>query len=101
MPGGLGLQQLRDDDDKEGSGGLTAPRSSVIRLEDTTKGVQRGDRVLAVFPDTTSFYLGMVHKVRIGRDGNCGMRGVTSLRRFVRVDEYKNFLKPRREHPGK
>lgn len=56
-------RQLRDDDDKEGLGGLTASRSSVIRL-DETRAVQRGDRVLAVFPDTTSFYLGVVHRVR-------------------------------------
>ncbi|CAN0410334.1 unnamed protein product, partial [Laminaria digitata] len=51
---------LRDDDDKEGMGGLTAPRSLVIRLEETTKGVQKGDKVLAVFPDTTSFYVGTI-----------------------------------------
>ena len=58
------LLQLKDDDDKEGGMEvLTAPRNLVIRLEDNTKGVQRGDRVLAVFPDTTSFYLGVVHKV--------------------------------------
>lgn len=45
---------------------LTAPRQLVIRLEDSTKGVQRGDRVLAVFPDTTSFYVGVVHRVSGG-----------------------------------
>ncbi|CAN0585255.1 unnamed protein product [Ectocarpus sp. 12 AP-2014] len=56
--------QLKDDDDKEGIGILTAPRSLVIRLEDSTKGVQKGERVLAVFPDTTSFYLGTIHRVR-------------------------------------
>lgn len=56
--------QLKDDDDKEGMGGLTAPRSLVIRLEETTKGVLKGDRVLAVFPDTTSFYVGTIHRVR-------------------------------------
>eukprot|EP00904_Undaria_pinnatifida_P007778 jgi/Undpi1/412/HiC_scaffold_1.g00408.m1 len=55
--------ELKDDDDKEGMGGLTAPRSLVIRLEETTKGVLKGDRVLAVFPDTTSFYVGTVHRV--------------------------------------
>lgn len=55
--------QLKDDDDKEGMGGLTAPRSLVIRLEESTKTVQKNDRVLAVFPDTTSFYLGVVHRV--------------------------------------
>ncbi|CAM9647860.1 unnamed protein product [Scytosiphon promiscuus] len=55
--------ELKDDDDKEGIGMLTAPRSLVIRLEDSTKGVQKGERVLAVFPDTTSFYLGTVHRV--------------------------------------
>lgn len=57
--------ELKDDDDKEGIGILTAPRSLVIRLEDSTKGVQKGERVLAVFPDTTSFYLGTIHRVRI------------------------------------
>lgn len=56
--------ELKDDDDKEGIGMLTAPRSLVIRLEDSTKGVQKGERVLAVFPDTTSFYLGTIHRVR-------------------------------------
>ncbi|CAB1120773.1 unnamed protein product [Ectocarpus sp. CCAP 1310/34] len=55
--------ELKDDDDKEGIGILTAPRSLVIRLEDSTKGVQKGERVLAVFPDTTSFYLGTIHRV--------------------------------------
>ena len=55
--------QLRDDDAKEGMAGLTAPRSLVIRLEESTKGVQKGDRVLAVFPDTTSFYVGTIHRV--------------------------------------
>lgn len=59
----LAILQLRDDDAKEGMGGLTAPRSLVIRLEETTKGVQKGDRVLAVFPDTTSFYVGTIHRV--------------------------------------
>ena len=59
----MGRLQLRDDDAKEGMGGLTAPRSLVIRLEETTKGVQKGDRVLAVFPDTTSFYVGTIHRV--------------------------------------
>lgn len=61
--------ELKDDDDKEGIGILTAPRSLVIRLEDNTKGVIRGERVLAVFPDTTSFYLGTVHRVRARREG--------------------------------
>lgn len=55
--------ELKDDDDKEGIGIVTAPRSLVIRLEDNTKGVLRGERVLAVFPDTTSFYLGTVSRV--------------------------------------
>ncbi len=67
--------ELKDDDDKEGIGMLTAPRFLVIRLEDNTKGVQRGERVLAVFPDTTSFYLGTVHRVseRGDRRQACGL----------------------------
>jgi SGF29 tudor-like domain len=43
----------------------------IIRLEDSTKGLDKGDDVLAVFPDTTSFYKARVHKVhRIGAGSN-------------------------------
>jgi SGF29 tudor-like domain len=43
----------------------------IIRLEDSTKGLEKGDDVLAVFPDTTSFYKARVHKVnRLGAGSN-------------------------------
>jgi SGF29 tudor-like domain len=46
-------------------------QQQIIRLEDSTKGLDKGDDVLAVFPDTTSFYKARVHKVhRIGAGSN-------------------------------
>ncbi len=53
---------LKDDDKEEPY--LTAPRSLVTRLEDNIPRVQRGERVLAVFPGTTTFQPGTVHEVR-------------------------------------
>ncbi|CAM9981948.1 unnamed protein product, partial [Choristocarpus tenellus] len=55
--------EVKDEDDQGGGTIMSASRSSVIRLEDSTKGVDKGEEVLAVFPDTTSFYYGTVHKL--------------------------------------
>jgi hypothetical protein len=52
--------QVRDEEEV-----LTIPSASVIRLHDGDHlgDVQKGDTVLAVFPDTTSFYRAQVTKV--------------------------------------
>jgi SGF29 tudor-like domain len=41
----------------------TSHLSQVIRLLDDANGIGKGDDVLAVFPNTTSFYPGVVHRV--------------------------------------
>jgi SAGA-associated factor 29 len=41
---------------------MSLPFHDVKRLEDTSAHLRRGDRVLAVFPETTSFYPAVVAK---------------------------------------
>lgn len=41
---------------------MQLPFANVKRLEDTAQHLRRGDRVLAVFPETTSFYKAVVAK---------------------------------------
>lgn len=51
---------VQDEDDV--SRVLTLPYQNVKRLEDTAQHLRRGDAVMAVFPETTSFYRAIVAK---------------------------------------
>ena len=52
--------ELQDEDDM--SRVFSLPRSDVRRLEDSGAHLAKGDRVTAVFPETTSFYRAEVVK---------------------------------------
>lgn len=54
------VYEVQDEDDV--SRIMTLPFSSVRRLEDTSTHLRKGDAVLAVFPETTSFYRAIVAK---------------------------------------
>ena len=41
---------------------MSLPLSDVRRLDDVSTHLRRGDSVLAVFPETTSFYAAVVYK---------------------------------------
>jgi len=63
--------QVRDEDDHANV--QTLPSTNVIRLhEDNLLDVQKNDTVLAVFPDTTSFYRAQVTKVPKRAQGGMG-----------------------------
>mmetsp|Transcript_33880 Transcript_33880/g.58143 ORF Transcript_33880/g.58143 Transcript_33880/m.58143 type:complete len:265 (+) Transcript_33880:149-943(+) len=52
--------EVQDEDDE--SKLLKLPSENVERLEDSVDGLAKGDMVLAVFPDTTSFYRATISK---------------------------------------
>lgn len=54
------MYEVQDEDDAHRV--IVLPFKYVKRLEDTAADIQRGDRVLGVFPETTSFYRGVVAK---------------------------------------
>mmetsp|Transcript_8182 Transcript_8182/g.8346 ORF Transcript_8182/g.8346 Transcript_8182/m.8346 type:complete len:230 (-) Transcript_8182:211-900(-) len=49
-------------DEDDASRVMTLPLSDVKRLEDSAAHIQKGDKVISVFPDTTSFYRAVVVK---------------------------------------
>lgn len=51
-----------EDEDDESRTSVALSFQDVRRLEDTAEHLRRGDSVLAVFPETTSFYRGIVVK---------------------------------------
>jgi len=55
-----GMYEVQDEDDVNRI--VHLPAASVKRLEDTSSHLRRVDRVLAVFPETTSFYPAVVAK---------------------------------------
>lgn len=55
-----GIYEVQDEDDVNRI--VHLPITSVKRLEDTSSHLRRSDRVLAVFPETTSFYPAIVAK---------------------------------------
>ncbi|CAN0083874.1 unnamed protein product, partial [Discosporangium mesarthrocarpum] len=63
--GPAGLVELHDEDDLDRV--FTLPESEVRLLVDLSRILREGDTVLAVFPDTTSFYRATVHG---GNDSN-------------------------------
>mmetsp|Transcript_422 Transcript_422/g.1571 ORF Transcript_422/g.1571 Transcript_422/m.1571 type:complete len:227 (-) Transcript_422:54-734(-) len=56
---GTRMYEVKDEDDEST---VQLPYKDVIRLEDEISGLSKGDRVLAVFPDTTSFYKAIISK---------------------------------------
>jgi len=63
--------ELQDEDDVNRT--MTLAYMDVKRLEDTAAHLRRGDEVLAVFPETTSFYRALVVKnPRPPQHGNSG-----------------------------
>ncbi|CAN0444378.1 unnamed protein product, partial [Ascophyllum nodosum] len=57
---GRGCYEVKDADDPMKC--VEVPAESIIRLTDGGQGFAKGDHVLAVFPDTTSFYRAMISK---------------------------------------
>ena len=54
------MYEVQDEDDS--SRVLKVDSSDIRKLDDVSQILRRGDRVLAVFPETTSFYSGIVAK---------------------------------------
>jgi len=57
---GTDMFEVQDEDDD--SKVIKLPSENVERLEDSVDGLAKGDPVLAVFPDTTSFYRATISK---------------------------------------
>eukprot|EP00616_Rhizochromulina_sp_CCMP1243_P018680 CAMPEP_0118974930 /NCGR_PEP_ID=MMETSP1173-20130426/13937_1 /TAXON_ID=1034831 /ORGANISM="Rhizochromulina marina cf, Strain CCMP1243" /LENGTH=339 /DNA_ID=CAMNT_0006924745 /DNA_START=3 /DNA_END=1025 /DNA_ORIENTATION=- len=60
---------LDEDDDTKL---IRLSRDLVIRLDEAVENLQKGDTVLAVFPDTTSFYRGRISKPVKNRSASSG-----------------------------
>ena len=63
---------------------MSLPLSDVRRLDDVSTHLRRGDSVLAVFPETTSFYAAVVYKapktvVPLGAVGGSNMEVVVKV----------------------
>ena len=56
----LGIYQVQDEDDPHRI--ITVPYNNVRRLDDSPARLRKNNRVLAVFPETTSFYRAVVVK---------------------------------------
>ena len=52
--------EIQDEDDVNRI--MSLPYTDVRRLEDLSNNLRKGDRILAVFPETTSFYKAIVAK---------------------------------------
>lgn len=63
-----GVYDVQDEDDV--SRVLKLKQHEVHRLSDTAHYLEKGDRIVAVFPDTTSFYRAVVSKVPKTPNGN-------------------------------
>ncbi|CAN0314196.1 unnamed protein product, partial [Phaeothamnion confervicola] len=57
-----GEWEVKDEDEADRKARHIVHERYVRRLEPTAQGLTRGDPVLAVYPDTTVFYLGEVYK---------------------------------------
>lgn len=63
------LLQVVDEDDERRTA-VRLPRHRIVRLEDGVGSLAKGDAVLAVFPDTTSFYRVICRRLP-ARTGSC------------------------------
>jgi SGF29 tudor-like domain len=90
------MYDVQDEDDPNRTMNLPAQR--VKRLEDTTTHLRKGDKVLAVFPDTTSFYRAQIVKTpKPPGHGNSNWEVVV---RFE-DDEDESGKAPARRVPGR
>ncbi|CAM9397707.1 unnamed protein product, partial [Laminaria digitata] len=64
---GRACYEVKDADDPLKQ--IEVPADSVIRLREGGQGFAKGDHVLAVFPDTTSFYRGTISKQPVRKGG--------------------------------
>jgi SAGA-associated factor 29 len=94
--GGRDLYEIQDEDDN--SRIITLSSREVRRLEETTSHFRKGDGVLCVFPDTTSFYRAVV-----ARNPKPPAHGNSSWDLVVRFedDEDETGVAPPRRVPGR
>ncbi|CAM9861885.1 unnamed protein product [Chrysoparadoxa australica] len=79
----IGAVQVQDEDDVNQH--YSADCNDVVRLTDSPADLSKGDSVLAVFPDTTSFYMAQVHK--LNRHGGGSGGGYVILKFYDDEDE--------------
>jgi SAGA-associated factor 29 len=87
----------KDEDDMD-SKLIRVESDKIIRLDETLQGVEIGDNVLAVFPDTTSFYRAVVQK--IVKAGHTSEKSVEVVVKFA-DDEDESGITPGRKVPAR
>ena len=82
---------------------LTMGFHDVRRLDDSSSHLRRGDQVLAVFPETTSFYNAVVVKTPKLQQTNSNSNSSSSLEVVVKFedDEDENGRNPARRVPAR
>ena len=83
-----------EDEDDESRTSVALSFQDVRRLEDAAEHLRRGDSVLAVFPETTSFYRGIVVKNPKAPTHNAGLWEV--IIRFEDDEDETGKAPPRR-----
>jgi len=86
-------------DEDEDTKLIRLSRDQVIRLDDSVENLQKGDTVLAVFPDTTSFYRGRISKPVKNRSASSG--GDTEVFVQFEDDEDETGRLPHRRIPAR
>ena len=89
------MYEVQDEDDESRS--MHLPADCVKRLEDTTSQLRKGDKVLAVFPETTSFY--RAHVVKNPKPAHGNSNGELVVR--FEDDEDESGKAPARRVPGR
>lgn len=91
--------EIQDEDDI--SRVMMLSFSDVRRLEDSSQSLRRGDAVLAVFPETTSFYRAVVAKnPKSSRNGGSSSEGGDVIVKFD-DDEDDSGKNPARRVPSR
>lgn len=86
--------EVQDEDDINRV--MTLPFGDVRRLEDTCAHLRRGDAVLAVFPETTSFYPALVAKNPKSPTGSNNSNGWEVVVRFEDDEDEAGKIAARR-----
>ncbi|CAM9223391.1 unnamed protein product [Chrysoparadoxa australica] len=84
-------------EDEDDGSEVLIDAEKIIRLQDDLKGLDKGDEVLAVFPDTTSFYRATIHKMPRPVDKDSGPPEIQV--KFVDDEDESGRTPNRKMHP--
>ena len=91
------IYEVQDEDDPRRI--VTISYSNLRRLTDNAGDIRKGDRVLAVFPDTTSFYRAVV--VKTPKPVTSGSSGLWEVVVKFEDDEDNSGKQPARKVPSR